>query len=115
MRPPLDFAAMERAASVFLGTHDFASFQAAGSTVRTTVRTIRRLDAEGCSRGEIRLFVEGDGFLRHMVRALAGTLVEVGRGHRAEAALTAVLAARDRRRAGPTAPAAGLTLVRVNY
>ena len=115
VRPPLDLAAMERAASVFLGTHDFASFQTAGSAVRTTVRSIHRFDVEGCSRGEIRLFVEGDGFLRHMVRTLAGTLVEVGRGRRAAAALTAVLAARDRRRAGPTAPAAGLTLVRVNY
>ena len=115
VRPPLDLAAMEQAAKVFLGTHDFASFQAAGSAVRTTVRTLSRFDVEGCSRGEIRLFVEGDGFLRHMVRTLAGTLVEVGRGRRAEAALTAVLAARDRRRAGPTAPAAGLTLVRVDY
>jgi tRNA pseudouridine38-40 synthase len=115
LRSALDLAAMERAARVFLGTHDFASFQSAGSEVRSTVRTISRLDLEGCSRGEIRLFVEGDGFLRHMVRTLAGTLVEVGRGRRAEAALTAVLAARDRRRAGPTAPASGLTLVRVDY
>jgi tRNA pseudouridine38-40 synthase len=115
VRPPLDLAAMERASSVFLGTHDFASFQAAGSAARTTVRTIHRFDVEGSSRGEIRLLVEGDGFLRHMVRALVGTLVEVGRGRRGEAALTAILAARDRRRAGPTAPAAGLTLVRVDY
>ncbi|MDH3212331.1 MAG: tRNA pseudouridine(38-40) synthase TruA [Myxococcales bacterium] len=115
VRPPLDAAAMGRAARAFLGTHDFASFQAAGSAVRTTVRTLTRFELEGCTRGEIFLWVEGDGFLRHMVRTLVGTLAEVGRGRRPERAMAAILATRERRSAGPTAPAGGLTLVRVDY
>jgi tRNA pseudouridine38-40 synthase len=115
VRAPLDPAAMERAGGAFLGRHDFASFQASGSGVRRTARTLTRLDVEGVSRGEIRVWVEGDGFLRHMVRSLVGTLVEVGRGRRSATDMPAILAARDRRRAGPTAPARGLTLVRVDY
>jgi tRNA pseudouridine38-40 synthase len=59
--------------------------------------------------------ITGDGFLRHMVRTLVGSLVEIGRGRRDGAWLTAVLAARDRTRAGPTAPASGLFLIRVDY
>jgi len=89
--------------------------QTAGGSVVTTVRTLSRLDVIGESRGEIRLEVVGEGFLRHMVRNLAGTLIEVGRGRRAPDSLPALLAARDRRRAGPSAPARGLTLVRVCY
>jgi len=67
------------------------------------------------SRGEIEILVEGSGFLRHMVRILAGTLVQAGRGRLEPDSLPAVLAARDRRAAGPTAPPQGLTLVRVTY
>ena len=67
------------------------------------------------ARGEIEIRVEGSGFLRHMVRILAGTLVQVGSGRREPDSLPAVLAARDRRAAGPTAPPQGLTLVRVDY
>ena len=67
------------------------------------------------ARGEIEIQVEGSGFLRHMVRILAGTLVQVGSRRREPDSLPAVLAARDRRAAGPTAPAQGLTLVRVDY
>lgn len=115
LRTPLDVAAMRVAAAPLLGTHDFAAFQSAGGGVRTSVRTLTRLDVEGAAGGEIRLWVAGTGFLRHMVRALAGTLVEVGRGRRPADDLPAVLASRDRARAGPTAPARGLTLVRVDY
>lgn len=110
-----DLGAMRRAAEAFVGTHDFASFQAARSAARSTVRTVTRCEVEGRARGEVQLWVEGDGFLRQMVRILAGTLIEVGRGRRAADSMAAVLAARDRRRAGPTAPARGLTLVRVSY
>ncbi len=111
----LDVEAMRRAAALLLGTHDFAAFRAAGSSVRSTVRTLERLEVEAEPRGEIRILVEGDGFLRQMVRILAGTLIEVGLGRRDAAGLTAVLAARERSRAGRTAPAQALTLVRVSY
>jgi len=111
----LDPAAMARAARHLEGTHDFASFCAAGSGARTTVRTLRRVAVERGVPGEIAVAVLGEGFLRHMVRIAVGTLLEVGRGRRDPEELPAVLAARDRRAAGPTAPAHGLTLVRVDY
>jgi tRNA pseudouridine38-40 synthase len=113
--PPLDLDAMRKAAADLLGTHDFAAFQAAGSEVESTVRTLTRLDVTGVPRGEIDLWVEGDGFLRHMVRNLAGTLIEVGIGRREAADVARVLGSGDRSQAGPTAPASGLTLVRVEY
>jgi len=111
----LDLAAMAAAAGQLVGRHDFASFQAAGSAVRSTERTVTRLDVEGEPRGEVRLEVEGEGFLRHMVRILAGTLIDVGLGRTGAGELVTILAARDRRRAGRTAPARGLTLLRVAY
>ena len=74
-----DVDAMRRAAAAFVGRHDFASFQARGSSTLDTVRTIERLDIH--ERGdEVVIEIEGDGFLRHMVRAIVGTLVEVGIG-----------------------------------
>jgi tRNA pseudouridine38-40 synthase len=123
VKPALDAEAMARAGAHLLGSHDFASFQAVGSDAETTLRTLARCDvvalpahADGpVARGEIEIRVEGSGFLRHMVRILAGTLVQVGSGRREPGSLAAVLAARDRRAAGPTAPPHGLTLVRVDY
>ena len=112
---PLDLGAMQAAAQALVGEHDFASFQAAGSSVKTTVRRITRVDLVGEAGGEIVLEVEGGGFLRHMVRNLAGTLVEIGRGRREASGIPELLAARNRALAGPTAPAHGLTLVRVDY
>jgi tRNA pseudouridine38-40 synthase len=106
---------MRRAATAFVGCHDFASFQTAGSDVRTTERTLERLDVLGEAGGAITLGFEGTGFLRHMVRNLTGTLVEVGSGRRRAEEMPALLAARDRRRAGRTAPAHGLTLEWVRY
>jgi len=111
----LDLEAMRRAAALLLGPHDFAAFQTAGSAVRSTERTLLRLDIEGEPRGEVLLLVEGDGFLRQMVRILAGTLIEIGLGRRNATGLPAVLAARERSRAGRTAPAQALTLIRVCY
>lgn len=110
----LDRDAMAKAARAFEGTHDFASLQSAGSDVEGTVRTVTRCEIEATGP-EIRLWVEGTGFLRHMVRALAGTLLEVGQGRRTPDSVPALLAAADRSAAGPTAPAAGLTLVAVRY
>jgi tRNA pseudouridine38-40 synthase len=125
---PLDFAAMHRAAGALVGTHDFASFQSAGSERESTVRTIfaaevRSRAGQGRGRGAlddeaaalIDFEVEGDGFLYNMVRALAGSLVEVGRGRREENWLAEVIAARDRSAAGQTAPPHGLTLLWVLY
>jgi tRNA pseudouridine38-40 synthase len=113
-RPPLDLAAMEDAAAELVGTHDFASFCAAGGDTRGTQRTITRAEWRGAVGGELHFEVEGPGFLRHMVRNLVGSLLEVGRGRRPPAWIAELLAARDRTRAGPTAPARGLTLVRVD-
>jgi len=115
LQRPLDLAAMRCAAAAVVGTHDFASFQTAGSDVATTERTVERLDVEGTAGGGIALGFEGTGFLRHMVRNLTGTLVEVGSGRRSASEMPALLAARDRRRAGRTAPAHGLTLEWVRY
>lgn len=111
----LDLAAMRAAACDLLGSHDFACFQAAGSDVEHTVRELLALEITGVSGAEIVLEVEGSGFLRHMVRNIAGTLIEVGRGKREPASMAELIASLDRGQAGPTAPARGLTLVRVDY
>ena len=109
-----DVDAMRRAAVAFVGRHDFASFQARGSSTLDTVRTIERLhiDERG---GEVIIEIDGDGFLRHMVRAIVGTLVEVGSGLRSAEAVPTILAERHRRAGGPTAPARGLMLIAVRY
>jgi tRNA pseudouridine38-40 synthase len=112
-RGPLDVCEMSRAAASLVGTHDFSAFTAAGAEVEDRVRTLSALAVEPTEHG-ISITASADGFLRYMVRTIAGTLVEVGRGRRA-ATLAETLAARDRSKAGPTAPAAGLTLVRVDY
>jgi tRNA pseudouridine38-40 synthase len=109
-----DVALMQRAALGFVGTHDFASCQARGALIRDTSRTIHRLEVRDAG-GEVLFDVEGDGFLRQMVRTIVGTLVDVGRGLRTPGSIADVLEARDRRAAGPTAPAQGLTLVSVKY
>ena len=111
---PRDVALMQRAAAAFVGRHDFASFQARGASVRDTVRTITRLAIEPVPDGLV-IDVAGDGFLRHMVRAIVGTLADVGAGLYPPEAVEAMLAARHRQAAGPTAPASGLTLLAVHY
>jgi tRNA pseudouridine38-40 synthase len=115
LQRPLDLPEMRRAAAALVGTHDFASFQTAGSDVTTTLRTLHGIEVAGASGAEIRIGFEGSGFLRHMVRNLTGTLVEVGSGRRRADEMPGLLAARDRRRAGRTAPAHGLTLEWVRY
>lgn len=118
-RSPLDSAAMSQAARALVGEHDFAAFQAAGTDVRTTTRLLSQLDLNMRGKSpegrEIHLEVYASGFLRHMVRNLAGTLIEVGQGRRDVASMPALLASKDRSQAGPTAPAQGLTLIRVDY
>jgi tRNA pseudouridine38-40 synthase len=113
LRDPLDVGRMREASEIFVGTHDFAALQGAGSDVKTTVRTIQAVGIKGEAGSEIILDVEGEGFLRHMVRNLAGTLIEIGRGRWEVARGTEILASLDRQQAGPTAPANGLVLIEV--
>ena len=112
----LDVAAMHDASRHWVGTHDFASFQSSGSPRENTVRTIRAIDVWRREMSEqIQIEVDGDGFLYNMVRNMAGTLVEVGLGKHAPSWAAEVLAARDRRAAGRTAPAHGLQLLWVKF
>jgi tRNA pseudouridine38-40 synthase len=132
---------MRAAAAVLVGTHDFSAFRAVSCQARTAVRTVRRLDIVTHARAPeppladpgrmdledphwdprdpqgypelVDVVVEGDAFLKNMVRILAGTLVDVGRGHLRERDVAAALAARRRDAAGQTAPPEGLTLLEV--
>jgi len=110
----LDVEAMQAAASPLIGTHDFSSFRAADCEAPHPRRTLRELEVQTVG-AILRIEVEGTAFLKHMVRNIVGSLVEVGRGRRAPGWIGEVLAAKDRTRAGPTAPAHGLTLVEVTY
>jgi len=151
---PLDVTAMRQGGRSLIGTHDFVSFQSAGSERESTVRTIFAVEVAAGRAGQgdiatpswrelsapidaapaptvrdsrrdggaiykqdalITIDVEGDGFLYNMVRAIAGTLVEVGRGKRDPATIADVIAARDRSAAGQTAPPHGLSLLWVQY
>jgi tRNA pseudouridine38-40 synthase len=110
----LDRDAIRAAAAACVGTHDFSAFRSAGTEVHTSVRTLTR--SEWREDGRLLVYdVAGDGFLRHMVRAMVGTFVEVGRGARPSAQVAALLAGASRREAGATAPAHGLALARVEY
>ncbi len=119
--PVLDVDAMAAAARAVVGRHDFAALQSTGTDTTTTEREIFSCRVTGSAkdaRGDRPLVVcdvSGDGFLRHMVRALAGTLVEIGRGKRPVEWMGEVLASAARAEAGPTAPAEGLFLVQVDY
>ncbi len=109
----LDWTQVALAAPALLGRRDFASFAASDGQHRTSVRTLWRLEVgPGQESGAVWLRVEGNAFMKHMVRNLVGTLVEVARGKTAAEELPTILEARDRRAAGPTAPARGLLLER---
>ena len=115
VRYPLDVEAMKIAASYIKGTHDFACFQAAGSTeMKSTVRTVTDIDVKKIG-DFVYIDVKGTGFLYNMVRIIAGTLLEVGKGRRKADSIPAVIESCDRSMAGPTAPAKGLTMVSVTY
>lgn len=111
---PLDVAAMEQAAAKLTGTHDYRAFCANKRYKRSTVRTISAIDIK-TDGSDMTITFHGNGFLYNMVRILTGTLLEVGQGQRDPEEMTAILASLDRSRAGKTAPAQGLTLVKVEY
>jgi tRNA pseudouridine38-40 synthase len=114
---PLDVGAMRTAAGLLVGRHDFAAFQGTGSGVEDTVRSLRAIDWREASGQDEAMVITlaADGFLRHMVRNIVGTLVDVGMGRWPPASVAEILASRDRSRAGRTAPPQGLFLVRVDY
>lgn len=111
---PLDAEAMNRAASMLVGTHDFSAFCSAGGKVEDKVRIIHRCTVER-SGDWVVLEISGDGFLYNMVRIIAGTLMEISFGKRTAEELPAILESRDRSRAGATAPPHGLCLEEVYY
>lgn len=125
IRGPLHVPAMARAAAGLVGEHDFAAYMASGSSVKSTQRRLLRLHVTEADAveflgmritgGFVSIEAEGEGFLRHMVRNMAGTLAEVGLGKRPPDNPAAVLASLDRSLAGPTAPAHGLFLLSVSY
>ncbi len=132
---PLDLGRMAAAAQLLIGEHDFAAFQGGGSDVKTTTRRLLAfdvravnldadefaalpavgLDTTRAGSGLIRFEVIGGGFLRHMVRNIVGTLVDIGRNRTTVEEMTAILESKDRASAGPTAPAQGLMLWEVKY
>jgi len=112
--PRLNVALMRREAMALRGRHDFCAFQAAGRHIEDTRRTVSNIRVS--QRGTaITIEVEANGFLYHMVRNIVGTLVDIGRGYRPPGTMRKLLRAKDRRLAGPTAPARGLCLVSVAY
>lgn len=114
IKRPLDTAAMQQAADRLLGKHDFSSFRAAACQAAQPVRTLDKLAVR--REGErLAIAVEARSFLHHQVRIMVGTLALVGTGSWTPARVSEVLAAADRRQAGPTAPACGLTLMGVGY
>lgn len=116
LRPPADPDAMNEAAIALLGRHDFSSFSRTKSETTNRVCVVERAQwVEERRPGDWRFEITADRFLHGMVRAVVGTLLDVGRGRRAAADVASVLAARDRRAAGPAAPAHGLVLDHVEY
>lgn len=110
----LDVDAMNEAASYLVGPHDFKSFCAVNHDAKTTVRNIYSAIVD--KKGDMITFqITGNGFLYNMVRIIAGTLIEVGKGRIRPENIKNIMEARDRQKAGPTAPAHGLTLVEIEY
>lgn len=112
----LDFSLLKKEAKVLIGRHDFKSFQAKSglSPIKNTRRTIKRLSVRKKGRF-LHLDIEANGFLRNMARNIVGTLVEIARGRFPANSMKKILLSRDRRKAGPTAPAKGLMLLKVKY
>ncbi len=121
----LDIDSMKEAASIILGEHDFSSFKGSGCNSKNAVRKIHLLDISRLEeiifmtakiKGDfIKIRIEANAFLRHMARNIVGTLVEVGRGKIPPERIKHIIESRDRRLAGPTAPASGLFLEKIIF
>ncbi len=110
----MDLGLMRQAVEHIKGRHDFSAFRASGSDTKTSVRTITALSLE--QEGDtITMVISGDGFLYNMVRIIAGTLIEVGAGRLEPDDMQAIIAGKDRKKAGRTAPAHGLYLMKIFY
>lgn len=106
---------IREAMTQYVGTHDYIAFQGAKAELKTTVRTVTQFELYERGDGFYAFRTRGNGFLKQMVRTMVGTLIEIGYGKRDIGDITRILQSRDRREAGHTAPACGLTLVRVYY
>jgi len=112
---PLDLENMKTAAEILVGEHDFSSFRSVGTPTKTSVRKVFRAELKKGRDGLLRFEIEATGFLKQMVRAIVGSLVEVGKGKVSVEGFREILGSKDRGKAGPTAPARGLFLKRVHY
>ena len=111
----LSLEAMRQAAAPLVGEHDFSGFRSASCEATSPIKEMRRIEIFRDGRDRLVIELWASAFLKQMARTIVGTLVEVGQGKRAPEAMPAILAGRDRRAAGPTAPAQGLYLLRVDY
>jgi len=111
----LNLTEMKKASKHLIGEHDFSSFRSVGTPTRTAVRRVIRAEWKRGREGFIRFEIEANGFLKQMVRAIIGTLVEVGKGRINAVEFQKILNSKDRKKAGPTAPAQGLFLKEVKY
>lgn len=111
---PLNISRMKAEAGILLGKHDFKCFQAADKKDRSSLRTIKKLKITKAN-DLIHIDIEADGFLYNMVRNIAGTLIEIGRGRFPKGYMKKLLVSRNRKLAGPTVPACGLCLLKVRY
>ena len=114
VREPLNLEAMEKAAHFFIGKHDFAAFRASNCVAKTTVRRVDEVNIS-VLEGFIIIDVVGEGFLKYMVRVMVGTLVDIGRGRFAAEHVSWLIENLERKKAGVTAPACGLCLMKVYY
>ncbi|MBW2117476.1 MAG: tRNA pseudouridine(38-40) synthase TruA [Deltaproteobacteria bacterium] len=115
IRVPLNAKEMSKCLAVFTGRHDFSSFRSSGSGNLDPVRTVLRAELHGPGEGMLRVVIEAEGFLRHMVRNILGTLVDVGLGKMDVMRFKEILESKDRRMAGVKAPPQGLFLMNVEY
>jgi tRNA pseudouridine38-40 synthase len=115
IRKELDLENMRRAATHLEGTHDFSAFCGAGSKVKDYMRTVLEVQIENKDCGRVVITISADGFLRHMVRNIVGTLVDVGKGKISPEEFKIILDSKDRKQAGMTAPAHALFLAEVTY
>ncbi len=111
----LNWEEMRKATQKLIGEHDFSAFRSTGTPTKSGIRKVFRAEWKREREGLMRFEIEGSGFLKQMVRAIVGTLVEVGRGKLDAEAFQRILESKDRRNAGPTAPAHGLFLKEVKY